>query len=212
MLTVHHLRISQSERIVWLCEELGIPYELKAYDRDATTRLAPDAYRALHPLGTAPIITDGDLVLAESAAIMAYIIAKHGGGQLAVAPDEPGYADYLFWFHFGNGSLMPGRIMDLVAAMLGEGMGALGDAMQARNARMYAMMNVQLGKTEYLAGDAFTAADIISVFPLTTMRMFAPLDLSPYPNIQAYLKRIGARPAYQAAMAKGDPGMTPMLD
>ena len=107
MLTVHHLGISQSERIVWLCEELSIPYELKSYDRDPVTRLAPAEYKALHPFGTAPVITDGTVVLSESGAVMEYIIARHGKGRLAVRPDAPNYADYLFWFHFANGSMMP---------------------------------------------------------------------------------------------------------
>src|SRR6202789_4607210 len=98
MLTVHHLGVSQSERIVWLCEELEIPYELKRYDRDPVTRLAPPEYKALHPLGTAPIITDGDVVLPESGAIIEYIIGKYGKGRLAGAPTPPNFAAALFWF------------------------------------------------------------------------------------------------------------------
>src|ERR1700712_1296315 len=107
MLTVHHLGVSQSERIVWLCEELGIPYELKVYDRDPVTRMGPPAYKALHKLGAAPIITDGDVVLPESGAIMQYIIGKYGNGRLSVGPEAPNFADYLFWLHFANASLMP---------------------------------------------------------------------------------------------------------
>src|SRR4029078_164574 len=110
MLTVHHLGISQSERIVWLCEELSIPYQLVNYERDPVTRLAPAQYKALHPFGTAPVIVDGSVVLSESGAIIEYIIARHGKGRLAVRPDAPNYADYLFWFHFANGSMMPGQI------------------------------------------------------------------------------------------------------
>ena len=103
MLTVHHLGVSQSERIVWLCEELGIDYVLKRYDRvPPGLRPAPPEYKALHPLGTAPIITDGDVVLPESGAIMEYIIGKYGAGRLAVGPDAPNFADYLFWFHFAG--------------------------------------------------------------------------------------------------------------
>ena len=207
MLTVHHLGISQSERIVWLCEELEIPYELKRYDRDAETQLAPDEYRALHPLGTAPIITDGEDSLAESGAIAEYIINTYGGGKLAVAPGEPNYKDYLFWYHFANGSLMPARMMDLILGMMGDAGEAAAGMLNDRNQRMYAILNDRLGEVDYLAGDELTAADILLIFPLTTMRAFAPVDLSPYPNIQAYLKRIGDRPAYQRAMEKGDPGM-----
>ncbi len=107
MLTVHHLGKSQSERIVWLCEELGIPYDLKVYDRDAVTRLAPPEYKALHPLGAAPVMQDGDVLLAESGAIVEYIVAKHGKGRLTLAPDHPDFAQFLYWFHFANGTLQP---------------------------------------------------------------------------------------------------------
>lgn len=211
MLTVHHLGVSQSERIVWLCEELGIDYALEVYDRDPATRLAPAAYKALHPLATAPIITDGDIVLAESAAIMEYIIARHGGGRLSVAPHAPHYADYLFWFHFANGSMLPSQMMSMVALMLGGADNPRAKMMGERGERAWAMIEQRLGEAPYFAGDDFTAADIIMVFGLTTMRAFAPRDISGFPNILAYLQRIAARPAYQRAMVKGDPGMTPML-
>src|ERR1043165_2286865 len=105
MLTVHHLRRSQSERIVWLCEELGLDYVLRSYARDPATMLAPAEYRALHPMGTAPVITDGDVVLAESGAIVEYIIARYGDGRLALAPAHPDFAQYVFWFHYANGTL-----------------------------------------------------------------------------------------------------------
>jgi glutathione S-transferase len=115
MLTVHHLGKSQSERIVWLCEELEIAYALKRYARDRVTMLAPADYKALHPIGSAPVISDGDLVLAESAAIVDYIIAKHGDGRLAPRADHPDFAQFLYWFHFANGTLQPnmGRNMIL---------------------------------------------------------------------------------------------------
>ncbi len=103
ILTIHHLGHSQSERIVWLCEELGIPYELVRYERDAVTRLSPPELVAMHPLGAAPLIEDGDLLLAESAAIVEYIIVRHGDGRLRLGPEHPDYAAYLFWFHFSNG-------------------------------------------------------------------------------------------------------------
>ena len=119
MLTVHHLGISQSERIVWLCEEIDLPYRLLRYERDPVTRMAPPEYRALHPFGTAPVITDGDLVLAESGAIIEYLLARYGRGRLTVAPERPGFADYLFWFHFANGSLMPSMMVDIIAMLAG---------------------------------------------------------------------------------------------
>jgi len=212
MLIVHHLGKSQSERIVWLCEELDLPYELKIYDRDPVTRLAPPEYKALHPLGTAPIITDGELVLAESAAIIEYIMSKYGNGKLAPAVSDPGYADYLFWFHFANGSLQPnlGRSMILHRLELPDD-NPMVQWVNGRRGLALGLLEQRLGESDYLAGDAFTAADIVTVFSLTTMRLFLPLDLSPYPNILAYLQRIGAREGYRRALAKGDPGFTPML-
>lgn len=212
MLTVHHLGVSQSERIVWLCEELEIPYRLKRYDRDPTTRLAPGAYKALHPMGTAPVITDDDLVLSETGAIMEYIIALHGGGRLAVPPGDPNFADYLFWFHAANGSVMPAGMIAMLIKLLGLAADTpLVQALSARGDRAFALIEKRLGEARFFAGDAFSAADIVMVFPLTTMRAFSPMDLAPFPNIRAYLNRIGERPAYQRAMAKGDPEMAPML-
>ena len=212
MLTVHHLGKSQSERIVWLCEELGIAYDLKRYDRDSRTMLAPPDYKALHPIGAAPVITDGDVVLAESAAIVEYIIARHGGGRLAVSPDQPGYPDYLYWFHFVNGSLQPalGRGMILRFAGVAPDHPTT-TAFEGRRHLALETLAARLGAVPYLAGADFTAADVMIVFTLTTMRYFAPFDLAPYPAIRAYLQRIAARPAYQAAMAKGDPGMDLLL-
>jgi glutathione S-transferase len=208
MLTVHHLGVSQSERIVWLCEELGIPYELKRYDRVPPGRgLGPPEYKALHPIGTAPIITDGDVVLPETGAIMEYIIGKYGNGRLAVGPEAPNFADYLFWFHFANASMLPSQ----VSAPRDGDDSPRAQYMRARAERPWALVEDRLGKVPYFAGDAFTAADIIMVFGLTTMRAFMPRDLSGFPNILAYLKRIGERPAYRRAMQKGDPQMEPML-
>jgi glutathione S-transferase len=212
MLTVHHLGISQSDRIVWLCEELEIPYKLVRYERDSVTRMAPADYKALYPFGTAPVITDGDLVLGESGAIIEYIIAKHGGGRLAVTADSPEFADYLYWFHFANGSMMPAASVDLIMAMLGVPQDSdAARALRVRGNRAFDMMEKRLGVVDYFAGNTFTAADIIMLFPLTTMRVFAPRDLSAYPNIRTYLKRIGARPAFQRAAKKGDPDLTPLL-
>jgi glutathione S-transferase len=212
MLTVHHLGVSQSERIVWLCEELGIPYELKRYERDPATRMAPAAYKAIHPLGIAPVITDGDLVLGESGAIIEYVIARHGGGRLSVAPDRAEYPDYLYWFHFANGTLMPGSMVRLILNMVGGEDSDIRRALLARGDRAFAAVERRLGEAPYFAGGAFTAADIIMLFPLTTMRLFAPRDISDMPNLRAYLKRIGERPAYRRAMEKGDPGMPLMLE
>lgn len=210
MIKVHHLGISQSERIVWLCEELDLPYELIRYDRDPDTRLAPAAYKALHPSGMAPVIEDDGLVLAESGAIVDYVIARHGGGRLSVPAEAPHFPDYLYWFHFANGSLVASGMSLLIADRLGA-TAAQRALVGRRSDTAHAMLEERLGVAPHLAGEAFTAADIMLVFGLTTMRAFVPRDLTPFPNIRAYLRRIGARPAYARAMAKGDPGFTPLL-
>lgn len=212
MLTVHHLGLSQSERIVWLCEELGLTYDLKLYERDPVSRFAPPQYLALHPSGTAPVITDGALVLAESGAIIQYILAKYGAGRLVPAPDSPEFAPYLFWFHYANASLQP--VLSRNSAMRRLDPAPDHPALVwagSRMARSLAMVDARLGVVPYFAGDTFTAADIMSVFSLTTMRVFLPYDLTPYPHILAYLQRIGQRAAYQRTMQKADPGFTPLL-
>ena len=212
MLTVHHLGRSQSERIVWLCEELGIPYELKLYTRDAKTMLAPPEYKALHPLGAAPVIQDGDIVLAESGAIVEYITAKYGAGRLTLRPDDPDFAQFLYWFHFANGTLQAGmgRLMILNRLAL-DAENPMLRAMIARLDRAMDLVEARTGAADYLAGQAFTTADIMIGFSLTTMRYFQPYDLSRCPNIVRYLGRIAARPAYRRAMEKGDPGMALLL-
>ncbi len=212
MLKIHHLGHSQSERIVWLCEELGLPYELQRHLRDAVTGLSPPELGELHPLGAAPLIEDGDLPLAESAAIVEYIIVKHGGGRLKLGPEHPDYASFLYWFHFSNGNLQPClmRLMLTSRAKLPADH-PVQASVTRRVDRVIALVETRLGEAPYLAGPEFTAADIMSVFTLTTMRLFQPFDLAPYPNIRAYLQRIGDRPAYRRAMAKGDPDLSPML-
>jgi glutathione S-transferase len=212
MLTIHHLGKSQSERIAWLCEELGVPYTLVHHVRDTVTNLSPPELRALHPLGAAPVITDGDLVLAESGAIVDYIIHRHGGGRLALGPTHPDYASYLYWFHYANGGLQPAMGRNMVLRRLNlPADNPVVAAMRERLERALAHVEARLAQVPWLAGSEFTAADIMSVFSLTTMRYFMPVDLAPYPNIRAYLARIAARPAYQRAMQQGDPGMTLLL-
>jgi len=212
MLTVHHLGRSQSERIVWLCEELGIAYELKHTARDPKTMLAPPDYKALHPIGAAPVITDGDLVLAESGAVVEYILARYGNGALALKPDHPDFANYLYWFHFANGTLQAnmGRLMILNRLKLDPGHPILA-ATIARVDRCFDLVNARTGESDHLARREFTAADIMMGFSLTTMRYFQPYDLKRCPNILTYLARVSARPAYRRAMEKGDPGMALLL-
>lgn len=204
-LTVHHLQVSQSERITWLCEELGIPYELKLYKRDPI--LSPPEYLALHPIGAAPVIEDdGGVKIAESQACAEYIIQIHGSGRLLVKPGEKNYADFLYWYHWSNGTLQPaiGRPMYLRFAGVAEDSQTL-KGYDARLERSLSFMNDHLSKVPYLAGQEFTVADIMPVFSFTTMRVFSPFDLSKYSNILAWLKRVTERPAYRKAMQKSDP-------
>jgi glutathione S-transferase len=212
MLTVHHLGKSQSERIVWLCEELEIPYELKRYTRDSVTMLAPPDYKALHPIGAAPVISDGDLVLAESGAIVDYIMARYGKGRLVLRSEDPDFAQFLYWFHFANGTLQAGmgRLMILNRLELAEDNPML-VAAKGRVDRAFDLVDARVRDAEYLAGKTFTTADIMMGFSLTTMRYFQPYDLQRCPNVVKYLGRIGAQAAYRRAMEKGDPGMALLL-
>jgi glutathione S-transferase len=213
MIRIHHLGISQSDRIVWLCEELGVPYELVRYQRDPATGLAPEAYRALHPYGTAPVITDGELLLGESGAIVEYINVRYGASRLAVAASSPHFADYLYWLHFANASLMASGMVELTCSVLSaDKTNPIVRSLCGRTDRAYSMIETRLGQYPYFAGPQFSAADILMLFPLTTMRAFLPRDLSGNPNIRAYLKRIGERPAFQAAARNADPDFRPMLD
>jgi len=210
-LIVHHLHSSQSERIVWLCEELGIPYTLKTYDR--TPILAPPEYKALHPAGTAPIIQDGDdVTLAESAACIEYICHRHGSGRLFLPPSDPGYADFLYWFHWANGSFQPALMRAMVTDKAGLPAGHhMVKMTEGRISSALDELEARLEGREYLLGPKLTAADIIVIFSLTTMRKYYYLSLAKHPNILKYLQRISAREAYRRAMEKGDPGMELVL-
>jgi len=212
MLTVHHLAVSQSERVVWLCEELEIPYELARYER-GEYGIAPPEFKALNPAGTAPTITDGDVTLAESGAVVEYILARYGGGRLTVGKEDPEFANYLFWLHFASGSMMPSALVALVLKSLSIGEGnPFSQAVIGRGDLGCAMMESRLAKVPYLAGERFTAADLFITFTLTTLLGFLPRDLTPYPQVRAYLGRVTARPAYRRAMKKADPNFPRPFD
>lgn len=210
MLTVHHLRISQSERIVWLCEELGIEYDLKLYNRDPETRLAPPELKALHPMEIAPLIEDGDTLLGESGAIVDYIIGKYApNSDLVPGPYSADFADHLYWFHFANATFMTNGMMQIaVNAVEAEMPASLGK----RVTNAWKQIEMRLGEADYFGGTNLTTADIMMGFQLTTSRAFNNMTIDHLPNLKAYLKRIGERDAYQRAMAKAEPGFPPKLD
>jgi glutathione S-transferase len=206
MITIYHLGVSQSDRIVWLMEELDLPYRLEWFDRGADM-MAPPPYRALHPMGTAPTIRDGDLVLGEAAAIVEYIINRHGGGRLGVAKDQPNYPDYLYWMSF-SGSFQANIALVRMAKNSEEESAAAKRTLEfagGREQRFLAFLDKRLGESPYLGGPELTGADIMNVFNLTTWPMFGGPSVDHLPNVAAYIDRIRARPAYQKAMAIAGP-------
>ncbi|MEZ5503268.1 MAG: glutathione S-transferase [Halioglobus sp.] len=207
MITIHHLGVSQSDRIVWLMEELNLPYELKWYDRGEDF-LAPPEYRALHPAGTAPIITDGDLVMAESTAIVEYISQRYGGGKLSVYPEDADYPHYLFWMQFNN-NLQSALFIKLAFQTTGTVPGADNPMMattQRREDGIYRALEERLGESEYLGGPNFSCADIMSLFNLTSLGMLGARAIDDsLPNTKAYVERVTARPAYKKAMVIAGP-------
>ena len=209
MLVVHHLGLSQSERIVWLCEELAIPYVCRRYDRRADNGAAPEDYKALHPMGTAPAITDGAVVLAESGAIVAYICARYGAGLLVPDAHDPDFPDHLFWLHWSNATFMTSLMMEIALRYsdVDPATSFAGD----RARRCWEMCEERLGAAPYFGGRNLTTADIMMVYILTTFRLAFGISIERFPNIRDYLHRIGERTAYRSAMAMAEPGLTPHL-
>jgi glutathione S-transferase len=205
MITIYHLETSRSERIVWLMEELGLEYKLEIFPRNPNGAAA-DVLKTIHPLGRAPVIRDGETVLAESGAIVDYIVHRYGNGRLAVAPQTAEYARYLYWLHAAEGSIMSLMVMALVLSRVPEAAASPVNIRVAdRVQQVLAYIDSELAGVEYFAGAAFTAADVMMVFPLTTMRHFLKFEVAPYPNIVAYLARIESRPAYRKTMALAGP-------
>ena len=214
MITLHHLENSQSIRILWLLEEIGAPYGFEMYDRDPKTMLAPDAYKALSPLGTAPVITNGDLALSESNAIIDYIIDQSDRADLRPTANDSLRADYLFWFHTAQGTLQPMQTFGFVLGLATERSPFLvrpiiskveqtlkAVFIQPRLEAVLSSMETHLSTSEFLAGDQFTAADIAMGYTLHMAKMRGALS-EDYPNIQDYVTRMEARPAWQAALEK----------
>ena len=216
MIIVHHLNNSRSQRILWLLEELGQSYEVKRYQRDAKTMLAPTELRAVHPLGKSPVISDGEVTLAESGAIVEYLAGKYGAGKLVPADGTPEKLRYTYWMHFAEGSMMPPLLLKLIFDRIESGpmpffvrpiarkiSGTAKDLMVLPNLkRLLDFIEDELDKCEWFAGNAFSAADIQMSFPMEAASARGGLD-EKRAKSWAFLQRIHARPAYQRALEKG---------
>ena len=218
MILVHHLNNSRSQRILWLLEELGVPYEIKRYARDAKTMLAPPELRAVHPLGKSPVITDGPNTVAESGAIIEYLLDRYGDGRLRPAAGSADRLRYTYWLHFAEGSAMPPLLMKLVFDRIEASPMpffvrpiARGIANKVKTSfilpnleRHLAFMEGELAVCDWFAGPEFSAADIQMSFPVEVSHVRGGLDDS-RPRLMGFLKRIHSRPAYRSAVAKGGP-------
>ncbi|ALK99145.1 glutathione S-transferase [Massilia sp. WF1] len=216
MIIVHHLNNSRSQRILWLLEELGLDYEIKKYQRDPKTMLAPPELRAVHPLGKSPVVQDGDTIVAESGAIIEYLVGRYGDGRLAPAPGTPERLRWTYFLHYAEGSAMPPLLLKLVFDRV-ESTPApffvrpiaraiankVKDGFVLPQIRQHlAFLEGELADRAWFAGDAFSAADIQLSFPLEAAAARGGLD-GKYPKLSAFLERIHARPAYRRALERG---------
>ncbi len=203
MIVVHHLNDSRSERILWLLEELGLPYEIRTYQRDAKTRLAPDELKAVHPLGKSPVITDGDRTVHESGAIIDYVIRRHGNGRLQPAPDSAAYDTYVQWLHYAEGSAMLPLMLHLYTGRLGDAAAPLRPRIDSEIANHLGYVDRSLEGKEFLMGADFTGADIQMSFIAEVAGAFGLR--AAYPALDAWIGRMHQRPAYLAAIERGGP-------
>jgi glutathione S-transferase len=217
MIIVHHLENSRSQRVLWLLEELGLEYRIKLYKRDPATMLGPDSLKKVHPLGKSPVVQDQGKVIAESGAIMEYLIGRYGEGRLIPPPDTDDRLAYTYWLHYAEGSLMPMMLLKLVfdrfahppmplvmrpvAAVIAIGVKA--KFVTPRLAQHLDFIEAELGKSTWFAGEELTGADIQMSFPLEAAAARGAVD--DRPNILAFVERIHARPAYQEALRRGGP-------
>jgi len=218
MITVHHLNNSRSQRVLWLLEELGVPYEIQKYERDPNTMLAPPSLLKIHPLGKSPVITDDGNTVAESGAIVEYLVERYGNGRLAPAIGTPERLRWRYWMHFAEGSAMSPLLLKLIFTRIpqspmpffvkpiarGISSKVLATMVDPNLKRQLDFMEAELGKSEWFAGNEFSAADIQMSFPVEAAAQRAGLDSS-RPRLMAYLKRIHARPAYKKALDRGGP-------
>ena len=219
MLTVHHLNNSRSQRVLWLLEELGLPYEVVRYERDAQTMLAPPELRKVHPLGKSPVVTTDDgLTLAESGAIVETVIERYGNGRLAPAPGTPDALRYRYWLHYAEGSAMPPLLLKLIFDKIENSkmpffVKPIAKAISGKAKSSFILPNIkthldfmegELGKSRWFAGENFSGADIQMSFPIEAAQARGGLNAS-RPNLMAYLERIHLRPAYKRALERGGP-------
>lgn len=216
MIVVHHLNNSRSQRILWLLEELGLDYEVKRYERNPKTMLAPPELLRIHPLGKSPVITDGDLTLAESGAIIEYLVERHGNGRLLPAPGTLDKLRYTYWLHYAEGSLQPQLLMKLIfdrverapmpffARPIAKAISrnVRNTFIQPNIDRHLDYLEAELGKSAWFAGPEFTAADVQMSFALEAATVRGGLNAS-RPKLMAFLERIHARPAYKKAIERG---------
>jgi glutathione S-transferase len=218
VITVHHLNNSRSQRVLWLLEELGVPYVVKQYERDAKTMLAPPSLKKVHPLGKSPVITDGEFTIAESGAIIEYLQEKYGQGRLAPPVSAPAHRRYVYWLHYAEGSLMPLLVMKLVFSRLKTVkapffvkpvikaiVGKVNATFLDPQLRLHlGFLEGELTKSAWFAGEEFSAADVQMSFPVEAAAARSGFG-SDFPRLSAWLERIQARPAYQRALEKGGP-------
>ena len=202
MLTVHHLNDSRSQRVLWLLEELGLPYDIAFYTRDAQTRLAPPELKAVSPLGKSPVLTDEGRTIIESGAIIDYVIRRHGNGRLQPDPASATYDAYQQWLHYAEGSAMLPLMLQLYTSRLGEGAAPLRPRIESEIATHLAFLEGALQDRDWLVGD-FSGADIQMSFVGEIAGQFG--KRTAYPAIEAWVQRFQARPAYRAALEKGGP-------
>jgi glutathione S-transferase len=216
MIIVHHLNNSRSQRVIWLLEELGLDYEVKRYERDAKTMLAPAALRAVHPLGKSPVITDGDKTIAETGAIVDYVIETYGAGRMIPASGTPERLRYNYWMHYAEGSAMPPLVMKLIFGAIPKSpalpffMKPVAKALMGGVTKSYLDPQIathvtfwaaELDKSAYFAGDELTGADIMMSFPVEAAAVRGSLP----PVLKGYLSGLQGRPAYQRALERGGP-------
>jgi glutathione S-transferase len=218
MVIVHHLNNSRSQRVLWLLEELGVAYEVKRYERDPKTMLAPPALLAVHPLGKSPVIEDGTVKVAESGAIVTYLVDKYGAGRLIPGRETPEYLRYVYWLHYAEGSAMPPLLLRLIFDRVARGPAPWPVSTIARKIaarvdsgfiapnlkRHLDYMESELQTRPWFAGNEFTAADVQMSFPLEAAAARAGLNAS-RPSLMSFLERIHARDGYKRALERGGP-------